>query len=115
MAAFAYRELYCPAHFGNSWEVMSAAEVCAALEEAKRWGYTVYGDWFDSADLKNPLDNPRREHLLPQELWERKLRNFRIAQDVGLDTNLMLTSNHVYLDQLRPDPVSYTHLTLPTN
>ncbi len=108
MSPFAYRELYCPAHFGNSWEVMSAAEVREALEEARRWGYTVYGDWFDTADLKNPLDNPRREHLLPQELWERKLRNFRIAQDVGLDTNLMLTSNHVYLDQLRPDLLADT-------
>ncbi len=108
MSAFAYRELYCPAHFGNSHEAMSAAEMRETLEEARRWGYTVYGDWFDSADLKNPLDNPRREHLLPQELWERKLRNYRIAQDAGLDTNLMLTSNHVYLDQLRPDLLAET-------
>ena len=103
MSNFAYRELYCPAHFGNSHEVMTAADMREMCSEAKRAGYTVYGDWFDSADLKNPLDNPRNEHLLPQELWERKLRNMRIAQDAGLDTDLMLTSNHVYLNQLRDD------------
>ena len=108
MTAFSYRELYCPAHFGNTHEVMSAAEIRDMCREAQRSGYTVYGDWFDSADLKNPLDNPRNEHLLPQELWERKLRNFRIAQEEGLDTNLMLTSNHVYLNQLRPDLLADT-------
>ncbi len=108
MTTFAYRELYCPAHFGNTHEVMSAAEMRETLEEAARWGYNVYGDWFDTADIKNPLEGAGSEHLLPQELWERKLRNFRIAQEVGLDTNLMLTSNHVYLNQLRPDLLADT-------
>lgn len=108
MTGFSYRELYCPAHFGNTHEVMSAAQMREMCREAMHFGYTVYGDWFDSADLKNPLNNPRNEHLLPQELWERKLRNFRIAQEEGLDTNLMLTSNHVYLDQLRDDLLADT-------
>jgi len=108
MSNFVYRELYCPAHFGNTHEVMSAAEIREMCREARHFGYTVYGDWFDSADLKNPLENPRNEHLLPQELWERKLRNFRIAQEEGLDTNLMLTSNHVYLNQLREDLLAET-------
>ncbi|MFO8079563.1 MAG: hypothetical protein R6V07_04570 [Armatimonadota bacterium] len=108
MSNFTYRELYCPAHFGNTHEVMSAAEIREMCREARHFGYTVYGDWFDSADLKNPLDNPRNEHLLPQELWERKLRNFRIAQEEGLGTNLMLTSNHVYLNQLRDDLLAET-------
>jgi hypothetical protein len=108
MSNFAYRELYCPAHFGNSHEVMSAEQNRDMCREARRVGYTVYGDWFDTADLKNPLDNPRNEHLLPQELWERKLRNYRIAQDEGLDTDMMLTSNHVYLNQLREDLLADT-------
>lgn len=108
MSSFNYRELYCPAHFGNSHEVMSAEEIREMCREARRAGYTVYGDWFDTADLKNPLDNPRNEHLLPQELWERKLRNYRIAQEEGLDTNMMLTSNHVYLTQLRDDLLADT-------
>ncbi len=108
MSDFTYRELYCPAHFGNTHEVMSAGQMREMCREARHFGYTVYGDWFDSADLKNPLNNPRNEHLLPQELWERKLRNFRIAQEEGLDTNLMLTSNHVYLDQLRDDLLADT-------
>lgn len=108
MSNFTYRELYCPAHFGNTHEVMSAAEIREMCREAGHFGYTVYGDWFDTADLKNPLDNPRNEHLLPQELWERKLRNFRIAQEEGLDTNLMVTSNHVYLNQLREDLLADT-------
>lgn len=103
-----YRELYCPAHFGNSYEVMSEDEMRAVLQEAMYWGFNAYGDWFDTADLKNPAVNPRNHHLLPQELWDRKLRNFRIAQELGFCTNLVITPNHVFLDQLTPDLLADT-------
>jgi hypothetical protein len=96
----AYRELYCPAHFGNSYEVMGPNEMRDVLAEAKRWGFNAYGDWFDTADLKNPRNNPRKEYLLPQALWERKLGSFRIAQDLDFATDLVVTPNHVFLDQL---------------
>jgi hypothetical protein len=95
-----YRELYCPAHFGNSYEVMWPNEMRQVLAEAKHWGFNAYGDWFDSADLKNPHHNPRGEYLLPHALWERKLGSFHIAQDLDFAIDLVTTPNHVFLDQL---------------
>lgn len=102
MASFPYRELYCPAHFGNSYEVMASYEMKEALSEAKYWGFNAYGDWFDAADSKDPHNNPRNEYLLPQALLDRKLESFRLAQELGLHTDLVITPNHVYLDQLKP-------------
>lgn len=98
----AYRELYCPAHFGNSYEVMWPKEMKEILSEAKHWGFNVYGDWFDSADLKNPYENPRNEFLLPQALWERKMAHFQTARRLGFSTDLVVTPNHVFLNQLAP-------------
>jgi len=103
-----YREMYCPAHFGNTYEVASQDEMRDILTEARDWGFNAYGDWFDGADLKNPLNNPRGHHLLPQDLFERKLRSFRVAQDAGLAISLLTTPNHVYLDQLAPDLLADT-------
>jgi len=104
-----YRELYAPAHFGNSYEVMWPREMRnEILREAKFWGFNAYGDWFDSADLKNPHNNPRHEYLLPQALWERKLANFAGAAELGFDIDLVITPNHVFLDQLRADLLADT-------
>jgi hypothetical protein len=101
--AVAYRELYCPAHFGNTYEVMDRRETEDLLREAKWWGYNVYSDWFDTADLKNPRNNPRNEFLMPQALFERKIESFQIATAVGLETALVITPNHVWLDQMKPE------------
>jgi len=98
-----YRELYAPGHFGNWYEVMAPYEMRDMLREAKFWGFNAYGDWLDAADLKDPFNNPRSEYLLPQAIWEHKLDAFRIAAELGLKTDLVITPNHVYLDQLRPD------------
>lgn len=95
----AYRELYAPAHFGNSYEVMWPHEMRALLVEAKEWGFNVYGDWFDFADLKSPWNNPRNLYLLPQAIWERKVGNFRLANDLGFEVDLLMTPNLVFLDQ----------------
>lgn len=99
----AYRELYCPAHFGNSYEVMWPGEMREVLAEAQAWGFNAYGDWFDSADLKAPWEGSPGEYLLPQALWERKLAHFRTAASLGLALDLVVTPNHVFLNQLRPD------------
>ena len=108
MKAMDYRELYCPAHFGNSYEVMGDAEARDVLAEAKRWGFNVYGDWFDAADLKDPAHNPKGEYLLPQALIERKVSTFAIAAELGLELDLLTTPNHVWLDQLRGDLLAET-------
>jgi hypothetical protein len=97
--AFDYRELYAPAHFGNSYEVMWSREMRDVLAEAKEWGFNVYGDWFDFADLKSPWNNPRNLYLLPQAIWERKVANFKLANDLGLGVDLLMTPNLVFLDQ----------------
>ena len=38
MHAFSYRELYCPAHFGNSYEEMWPIEAEHIISEARWWG-----------------------------------------------------------------------------
>jgi len=108
MATIGYRELYCPAHFGTSYEVMGDAEAAEVLAEAKWWGFNVYGDWFDAADLKDPLNNPKSEWLLPQAILERKLSSFAAAAREGLALDLATTPNHVWMDQLRPELLADT-------
>ena len=102
-APLPFRELYAVAHFGSSYEAMWPREMRAILSEAKHWGFTSYADWFDPADLKDPHDNPKRERLVPQVYWERKLSHFRTATDLGLTTTLLTTPNHVFSNQLRED------------
>jgi hypothetical protein len=103
MSVLSYRELYAPAHFGNSYEVAADYEIEEWLREAVLWGFNSYGDWFDAADLKNPLNNPRCEFLTPQATWERKKSSYRIASRLGLQTTWLVTPNHVFIDQLSPD------------
>ena len=38
-------ELYAPAHFGNSYEVMGELEMRDLLTESVYWGFNRYGDW----------------------------------------------------------------------
>jgi len=61
MSNFSYRELYCPAHFGNTHEMMSAAEMREMCREARHFGYTVYGDWFDP-----PLQTRDGAFMIPE-------------------------------------------------
>ncbi|MBL8029114.1 MAG: hypothetical protein JNL74_22020, partial [Fibrobacteres bacterium] len=57
-------------------------------------------DWFDFADMRNKYDNPSNSFLYPQALWERKISHFQTAMECGFKTNLLVTPNHVYIDQL---------------
>lgn len=101
MTACAYRELYAPGHFGNSYEVMGDEEAEDLFAEASWWGFNAYGDWPDAADLRDP-DGTGHGFLLPQALLERKVRNLLLAQRAGLQTDLLLTPNHVWMDQVTP-------------
>lgn len=96
------REAYCPAHFGNSYEAMWPLEMAQYLDELKYWGFNRYGDWMTATDSCDPYRSDATWNL-PMELLARKKDAFRHAMQIGLDNNLILTPNHVYLDQLRPE------------
>jgi hypothetical protein len=98
---FPVRECYCPAHFGNSYEAMWPREMAAYLAELKWMGFNRYGDWITTTDICNPYTSDAAWDLAKEQL-DHKKRAFRAAQDLGLGLNLIVTPNHVYLDQLRP-------------
>jgi hypothetical protein len=95
-------ELYATGHFGNWYEVAGEREMRDMLREAKAWGYTRYSDWFDTLDCVDPFARDP-QYSLANALWDRKRTNFKTAQDVGLETDLVICPNHVYRDQLKPE------------
>ena len=103
MSIILNRRLYAPGHFGSSYEVMWPREMKAYLAEQQWWGFTGYMDWFDPSDLKNPRNNPRGIYLMPQSYWDRKLAHYRGAAELGFATDLIITPNHVFTDQVRPE------------
>lgn len=100
-APFAVRALYAPGHFGNSYEAMGIREMRGVLEEAAWWGFNRYGDWFDMEDCSDPFAETRLVQLA-HAMWQRKKDNFRTAQSLGLACDLIITPNHVYVDQCLP-------------
>ena len=98
---FPIRECYCPAHFGNSYEAMGPREMAAYLAEMKWMGFNRYADWMTTTDICNPYTSDATWDLAKEQL-DRKKKAFRAAQDLGFGLNLIVTPNHVYLDQLRP-------------
>ena len=103
MTGMDYRCLYAPAHFGNTYEVMGPAETQDLLGEARWWGFNTYGDWFDSADLKDPAAAAPNVYLLPQAFMEQKVRVLSQAAGEGFSICLAICPNHVWLDQLAGD------------
>jgi len=101
MHPFPFRECYCPAHFGNSYEAMWPREMASYLAEMKWWGFNRYADWITTTDVCNPYTSDAAWNLAMEQL-DRKRKAFRAAQELGLKLNLIVTPNHVYLDQLRP-------------
>ncbi|MCU0916668.1 MAG: hypothetical protein MUC88_19220 [Planctomycetes bacterium] len=95
------RECYCPAHFGNSYEAMGPRELAAYLAELKWMGFNRYGDWMTTTDVCNPYTSAATWDLA-KELLDRKKKAFRAAQELGLELDLIVTLNHVYLDQVNP-------------
>ncbi len=104
-AACAIRELYCPAHFGNTYECALDNEMTELLSEARFWGFNRYSDWFDTIDLYDVYarrNDPRPLFNLPEAMWARKLANFAIAGRLGFELGLVITPNHVFSDQVTP-------------
>lgn len=96
------RELYCPSHFGNSYEVALPREMGDLLSEARFWGFNRFADWFDTIDLYDVYRGPHRLYNMPEAMWERKFSNFTVAGKLGLDLSLVITPNHVFSDQVTP-------------
>lgn len=94
------RELYCPSHFGNTYEVALPCEMTALLGEAKFWGFNRFSDWFDTIDLYNIYEKKHNLFNMPEAIWARKFSNFKCASDLGLDLGLVITPNHVFSDQI---------------
>jgi hypothetical protein len=95
-------ELYAVGHFGNWYEVAGVNEMRRMLAEAKHWGYNRYADWFDAIDCVD-LFSGDPQYSLANALWDLKRVHFRTAQSLGLATDLVMTPNHVYRDQLKPE------------
>ena len=47
------RELYCPSHFGNTYEMAGRNEMIETLSGAKYWGFSANCDSFNTVDLYN--------------------------------------------------------------
>jgi hypothetical protein len=97
---FETRTLYAPGHFGNSYEVMGEYEMRRLLAEAVYWRFNRYGDWFDMEDCSDAF---RSGDTLGQAMWRRKKTNFLSAQSLGMKCDLIITPNHVYVDQCVPE------------
>ncbi len=95
-------ELYAPGHFGNWYEVAGEREMRAVLEESRHWGFNCYGDWFDTLDCTDPFSGDP-QYALGNALWDAKKAHFRTAQSLGMKTDLVITPNHVFRDQLSPE------------
>ena len=100
-APFEMRVLYAPGHFGNSYEAIGRNEMQSLLGEVKHWGYNRYADWFDTIDCSDPFAD--KHHNLAMAMWQEKKAHFLSAQTIGLACDLILTPNHVYVDQCQPD------------
>lgn len=105
---FAVRTLYAPGHFGNSYEVLGDNEMREILQEARFWGFNRYADWFDMEDCSDPFSG-KREYQLGHALWERKKAHFLAGQKLGLACDLVITPNHVYVNQCRADWLATTN------
>ena len=95
-------EIYAAGHFGNWYEVAGVNEMRRVLAEAKAWGFNRYGDWFDAIDCVD-LFSGDPQYSLANALWDLKRTHFQTAQSLGLATDLVITPNHVYRDQLKPE------------
>ncbi len=99
---FPVRALYAVGHFGNSYEVLGHNEMRAILAEAKYWGFNRYADWFDMEDCSDPFAQTRL-YQLAHAVWNQKKDNFQIAQSLGFACDLVITPNHVYVDQCKEE------------
>ena len=98
---FETRTMYCPGHFGNSYEVMGDRECRDVLTEAKFWGFDHYSDWFDWADCRDPFVGGHSYGLGEAQL-DAKTRHYVMALSMGLLCSVGVSPNHVPIDQCIP-------------
>lgn len=101
------RELYAPAHFGNSYEVMSADEMSAYLAEVKWMGFNSYSDWFTATDVNDPY-SPQHADEKSRSRFKKKKAIYLAAQEAGLALNVIICPNHVYVNQLADKEIAAT-------
>ncbi|HUT56608.1 MAG TPA: hypothetical protein VNA25_01905 [Phycisphaerae bacterium] len=94
------RELYCPSHFGNTYECALTNEMTALLSEARFWGFNRFSDWFDTIDLYDVYTGGGGLFNMPEAVWDRKFSNFTCAAELGFELGLVVTPNHVFSDQV---------------
>ena len=94
------RELYAPSHFGNAYEATLPNEMTARLAEAKFWGFNRFTDWFNTVDLCDVYRKRDGLFNMPETVWARKFANYKCAADLGFALGLVVTPNHVFLDQV---------------
>ncbi len=94
------RELYCPSHFGNTYEVAGPNEIRDLLAESKFWGYNRFTDWFDTIDLYDLYHKNHQLYNMPEAVWEQKFQNYRAASSLGYELALLITPNHVFSNQV---------------
>ncbi len=105
-AALPMRAVYCPAHFGNFYQLTAPAEMRDYCAELALWGINGVGNWFDPADAVDPFSQETRYRWareMPLQEWARQARWMRAAGELGLETILCITPNAVYIDQLHPE------------
>jgi hypothetical protein len=93
--------LYAVGHFGNSYEVMGENEARDVLAETVAWGFNGYEDWFDTDDCKDPYAAGHTYGLGDAQLEWKKI-HYATAQSLGMQLDLTVTPNHVYIDQCLP-------------
>ncbi|MBU0715853.1 MAG: hypothetical protein KJ964_10905 [Verrucomicrobia bacterium] len=102
-APLATRELYCPSHFGNTYEATLPGEMTDLLAEAKFWGFNRFSDWFDTIDLYNVYEKKHKLFNMPEAIWARKFSNFKCADKLGFELGLVVSPNHVFSNQVTPE------------
>ncbi|MFK7848917.1 MAG: hypothetical protein AB8G77_26760, partial [Rhodothermales bacterium] len=101
------RELYGPAHFGNSYEVMTASQMTDYLAEMKWMGFNSFSDWVTPTDVNDPY-SMQHSNEKGTRRFEKKRAVYQAAQKAGLKLNVILCPNHVYLNQLKEDGIAAT-------
>lgn len=107
--SLATRHIYVPAHFGNTYDVMSRSEAAALFREWREWGCTAASTWFDPADTVDPFGaNPLFHWARLQSLFRFKQKRgiLEAAGEEGLEPGLYYAPNAVYLDQLQSAPAA---------
>ncbi|MBQ3454000.1 MAG: hypothetical protein IJG25_03960, partial [Thermoguttaceae bacterium] len=97
--AFEHIEMYCPSHFGNTYEVFGENEMREALATLKEYGCQWYSDWFDMECCADLATN--KLNAFSTVLWQNIRMHYRLAREMGLKTALIIAPNWTYYDQCR--------------